>query len=381
MIPYTHPAHESMSRRAVVSVSGLILGVRDTDTAALKPATAKPVFDTFKISCAGIEDAGETELECYIAFRLVHSANAVVKGDDIWLAAFAPSINSAKHGPCHRGHLQFPFNMPLYPDTPLLFVTFAATGSKRPFFLGTPLGLTVHGFVPLTLEAWKKYGPIWESVAKRDLISELLSSAFDDQWDRHVASQQTNNTDKNHHTAKSSVSGKRGRGGKGTGANSAAAATLTTTTGGKAGAGAGTGRSLPLKSSKDVLFPGLSSAGGLADGITSTLTVVGSMAEAVGAPVHEDLDGGAAVALHVKGGPAALCGVGAMFAGGGLDDGDVDVEVINVRDLGVGLLDASAEGAEDAAESMDDDDDDSEEEESSDGDDDEVIDAKDDAEE
>jgi hypothetical protein len=134
-------------------------------------------------SCPSVFGKDVTNLQCFCAVQVPYEVPLGTDNSRAWVLVYSKPI-SASDEPMHADDLMFPFQLPLYPCKPLVFVAFRAITNALhpPVTLAWPCVQPVarytldHSSFLLCMEEWDK-----AIHAKHE--KTLLSSSFDSFWE------------------------------------------------------------------------------------------------------------------------------------------------------------------------------------------------------
>ena len=135
--------------------------------------------NAYSFSCPSV--AAGKPLRCYCAC-------AIPTDTTRWVLALAQETEE-HHVPWHAVEFRFPFQLPLYPESDVLFVCvsvvqFDAKHALRPFYLCCTPPADVECVHPLTVDAWTSSEQEWHAgIAAMGGTASILSIAFDNLWD------------------------------------------------------------------------------------------------------------------------------------------------------------------------------------------------------
>ena len=147
---------------------------------------------TYMATCPAI--ASGAPLQCYCICREPAHASANNDNDndndndDTWVIAAAPDIKG-HHVPWHATDFRFPFQLPLYPDTDILFVRVTLerqdgdAPSLRPLYLGCTPPVKVAAVCDLRRTEWLSPPTLQAWATAAENTTAILAAAFDGMWD------------------------------------------------------------------------------------------------------------------------------------------------------------------------------------------------------
>jgi hypothetical protein len=133
--------------------------------------------------CASVFGKDAQKLQCFCAVQVPYEVPLETDNSRAWVLVYSRPI-SASDEPMHADDLMFPFQLPLYPTRPLVFVAFrAATNALHPpITLAWPCVQPVARYV-LDHTAFLLCMEEWHKAVHAKHVRTLLSSSFDSFWE------------------------------------------------------------------------------------------------------------------------------------------------------------------------------------------------------
>ena len=133
--------------------------------------------------CESVFGIGEHALQCYCAVQIPYEVPHEMDTTRAWILVYSEPISSVDE-PMHADDLMFPFQLPLYPCKPLVFVALRATTNALhpPITLAWPCVQPVAWYT-LNHTSFLLCMDEWHKAVQAKHIKTLLSASFDSFWE------------------------------------------------------------------------------------------------------------------------------------------------------------------------------------------------------